>query len=558
MAQSPVAPEQEEIVISPRLISPAALGTGALLLVNFLNDQTFTKNPYLAGGFTAVTVLFALSHFLPALKFGRAHAFYLYTYHWLLSFALIFIVPTLSYYLYLWVMFMYLAEFLYQAKGMLLSASALLTAMVLGTLYQYNGLNKDLAIRIATEFTIIVSVNLVMTRLAFGNRRKRAAMQEKILHAEFEHSRLVALINSMSDGVIATDEDGKIINYNAAALDLLDTNATLTDNFITDYLKVSDARDEPVDIMDVARKTNYLQRRSDLSMKFGDDDKVSLDINISRIARSTLLAKQQGYMFLLRDITLQKSLDEERDLFISEVSHELRTPLTIAEGEMSMAMLLTDKPQVVIPDVKEAVEKAHDQVVFLEDMVNDLSALSRAQRDNKSMDVETFTVEEVLNELRETYGPQAEKKGLYLKVDIAPSTPSLTTSRLYFKEILQNFITNAIKYTEKGGVIVRGQAIDKNNIIISVADTGAGIAKSEQSKVYQKFWRSEDPYTRSTSGTGLGLFITAKLVQRLGGDLKLDSKLKEGSTFSLILPVEAVKPVDRRNVVKNEIARLFS
>ena len=85
-------------------------------------------------------------------------------------------------------------------------------------------------------------------------------------------------------------------------------------------------------------------------------DKVSLDIKISRIAKSTILAKQQGFTFLLRDITLQKSLDEERDLFISEVSHELRTPLTIAEGDMSMAVLLTEKPQVNMAEVKSSVE----------------------------------------------------------------------------------------------------------------------------------------------------------------------------------------------------------
>ncbi len=551
-------PEEEEAAISPKLISPAALAVVIFLLVNYSNNQLFTHNPDLVLAFAGLGTVFAISHFLPGSRFGRAHAFYLYTYHWLLSFMLIFIVPTLSYYLYLWVMLMYLSEFFYQVKGMTLSASALLVTMIMGSLYQYNGLNKGLVLRIVAEFITIVSVNLVMTRMAFGNRTKRAEMQEKIVRAEFEHSRLVALINSMSDGVVATDDRGKILNYNAAALDLLDTNVTLTGQFISDYLKLKDPSDRPVDIMDIARGTNYLQRRSDLYMNFGDHDKVSLDINISRIARSTVLAKQQGFTFLIRDITLQKSLDEERDLFISEVSHELRTPLTIAEGEMSMAVMLADKPQVDVVKIKEAVEKSHDQVVFLEDMVNDLSALSRAQRDDTGMDVETFSVADVLKELEDTYKPQAEKKGLYLQVDIAPAIPQLTTSRLYFREIMQNFITNAIKYTEQGGITVKGQAVDKDHIIVSVRDTGHGIAKSEQAKVYQKFWRSEDPLTRSTGGTGLGLFITAKLTQRIGAEMRLDSKLKEGSTFSLIVPIKAVKSVDTQNVAKNEAANLFN
>lgn len=558
MAVSQFVPEQEEQAISPKLISPAALGVVALLLFDFYNGLTFAKSPLLVLGLGAGITIFALSHFVPAAKFGRAHFFYLYVYHWVLAFTLIFVVPTLSYYLYLWVMFMYLAEFFYQAKGMFVSALALLTTMLMGSLYQYNGLSRETLIRIAGEFAIIVAVNMVMTRLAFGNRRKRSEMYKKVLHSEFEHNRLVALINSMSDGVIATDEDGRIISYNAAALDLLDTNVTLTGKLINDYLKVTNTQDEEVDIMEVARATNYLQRRSDLNMSYGGQDKVSLDINISRIAKSSILAKQQGFTFLLRDITLQKSLDEEKDLFISEVSHELRTPLTIAEGDMSMAVLLTEKPQVNIAEVKNSVEKAHDQVIFLADMVNDLSALSRAQRDDKSMDVDTFAIDDVLKELEETYRPQAEAKGLYLKVDIAPSVPHITTSRLYFREIMQNFITNSIKYTEKGGLVIKGMAVDRDNVIISVSDTGAGIAKSEQAKVFQKFWRSEDPLTRSTSGTGLGLFITSKLAQRIGAELKLDSKLKEGSTFTMLMPVQAVKAVDHRNMIKNEVAKLFN
>lgn len=552
------APDEEEVAVSPKLISPAALAVVVLLLVNYSSGQLFTHNPDLVLTFAALGTVFAVSHFLPGSRFGRAHAFYLYTYHWLLSFMLIFIVPTLSYYLYLWVMSMYLAEFFYQMKGMAISALALLVTMVMGTLYQYNGLDKSLVIRILAEFVTIVSVNLVMTRLAFGNRQKRVDMQDKIVRAEFEHSRLVALINSMSDGVVATDDRGKILNYNAAALDLLDTNVTLTGQFISDYLKLRDPSDQPVDIMEIAHNTNYLQRRSDLYMNFGNHDKVSLDINISRIARTAVLAKQQGFTFLIRDITLQKSLDEERDLFISEVSHELRTPLTIAEGEMSMAVLLAEKPQPEMAKIKEAVEKSHDQVVFLEDMVNDLSALSRAQREDTSMEVETFTVADVLKELEDTYKPQAEKKGLYLTVDIAPEIPQLTTSRLYFREIMQNFITNAIKYTEEGGITVKGQAVDREHIMVSVRDTGHGIAKSEQAKVYQKFWRSEGPLTRSTGGTGLGLFITAKLTHRIGAELKLESKIKEGSTFSIIVPTHAVKPVDTHSVAKNEVANLFS
>ncbi|MCA9329743.1 PAS domain-containing protein [Candidatus Saccharibacteria bacterium] len=557
MAESPVQSDEYDI-ISPKTISPITIGVGFLLFINFISGHAFTTNKWLAIGSSVGVAIFGLSHFIPSLKFGKAHAFYLYVYHWLLSFVLIFVVPTMSYYLYLWILFMYMAELFYQAKGVMLSRIALLITMITGVLYQQNTINGQSIFRITTEFLIIVGVSTVITRQSFGNREKRTDMQNKILRAEFEHGRMVALINSMSDGVIATDEDGKILNYNAAALDLLDTNATLNNLSISDYLLVKNDQGDAIDIMQIARDTNYLQRRNDLYLDFGDDDKMALDMSISRIARSTALAKQQGFTFLIRDITLQKSLDEERDLFISEVSHELRTPITIAEGEMSMAVLLADKPQPDITEVKKSVEKAHDQVVYLADMVNDLSALSRAQRDDAEMEVETFTVNDVLSGLQEIYGPQSEKKGLYLNVEIAPSIPEITTSRLYFREILQNFITNAIKYTDKGGVTIAGQPVDRDHIIISVTDTGPGISKSEQAKVYEKFWRSEDPLTRSTGGTGLGLFITAKLAHRIGAEIKLQSKLQEGSTFSIVMPIKAVKKIDEANLAKDEASRIFS
>lgn len=549
--------QNDDVSLSPKLVSPAALGVVILLLVNFFTEQTFTSNRNLVFGIAAGLTIFAISHFIPLLKFGKSHAFYLYSYHWILAALLIFIVPVLSYYLYLWVMLIYMAEFFYQAKGTVLSGASLLAAMVLGTLYQYNGLTRDLLFKIIPQFTIIIIVNLILTRLAFGNRELRKKMSEKVVRAEYEHGRLLALINSMSDAVIAVDDEGKITTYNAAVLDLLDTNKTLSDVLINDVLLLQDAKGEAILPFDLANDTKHIKKTSDYHIPLDGNDHVDLDINISRIGSSGLLAKQQGYILLLRDITKEKSLDEERDLFISEVSHELRTPITIAEGEMSMAVMLAEKPEIDIKAVKESVVRGHDQIVFLADMVNDLSALSRAQRDDIQMDVETFKVPDVMNELLTTYKPQAEKRGLWLKLEMAPVLPDISTSRLYFREILQNFVTNAIKYTDHGGIIIKCQAIDKNNIIIDVIDTGAGISKTEQSKVYDKFWRSEDPYTRSTGGTGLGLFITAKLAHRIGGTLRLNSKLKEGSTFSLILPVTTTKSADQSNVVKNEIARLF-
>jgi two-component system sensor histidine kinase VicK len=440
---------------------------------------------------------------------------------------------------------------------MLGSLAVLLVVLVAGSAYQLHGFSSTSILEILPYFMVLTAITLVLTRIVLGGRRERLSLNEKIVKTEYEHERLVALINSMSEAVIATDEAGKITIYNAAALDLLDTNSELTGKLISECLRLTDSTKKSVDIMQVAKQTRYILRRTDLMLPVNDTDQMALDINISRVSMTAAIVKQEGYTFLMRDITAQKSLDEERDLFISEVSHELRTPITIAEANISMANLQATKPDRDEDALVGSIDKAHKQVLFLADMVNDLSTLSRASRDDKSMDVDTFSIREIILELARTYAPQADKKGLYLKANVEFKLPEVTSSKLYLKEILQNFVTNAIKYTKEGGITVRAHAHNEQTLAITIHDTGIGISKSEITKVFEKFWRSEDPYTRQTSGTGLGLYITSKLAGRIGAEITVESTVGEGTTFGILLPVIAVKTVDQKKVANDQVAHIF-
>jgi signal transduction histidine kinase len=526
--------------INPRIIVAAIVGISLLLIFNFLTNQTFSTNPYLVYGTALFLSLFAGAHLLPSVRPHVSKAASIYAYHWILCFVLIFIVPTLSYFLYIWVLLIYLTYFSYQAKGVVYSSIALWAALVMGVQYQDNGLTIASFNKIVPQYILLLIVSIILTQLVFSNVQKRTDMESKVDQVERERARLLGLINTMYDPVITTDGRGYILAYNAAALNLLDTHMTLTGKHIRSILKLKDSKGNTIDIFKELESTTNIQRRKDLVLPVGSTDQISLDLSISTIKGTSLFSKKEGYTLLLRDITKEKSLDEEKDMFISEVSHELRTPITIAEGELSMGMLLVDKPKLAVEDIKESVTKAHDQVVFLADMVNDLTALSRAERSDTKMEIQTFKVGDIIKEIEQLYTAQAAKKGLYLKIAIDPAVDKISTNKLYFKEIMQNFVTNAIKYTQQGGITV---TINKkgNNIIVAVKDTGNGIAKSEQAKVYDKFWRSEDPLTRSTNGTGLGLFITAKLARHIHGELGLESELKKGSTFTLTVPINLEK-----------------
>lgn len=522
--------------INPRIIAAAIAGMSLLLVFNFMTNQTFSDNPFLVLGTAFVLLVFAGVHLFSGVRPHVPKASSLYIYHWILCFVLIFIVPTLSYFLYIWVLLIYLTYFSYKAKGVVYSSIALWAALVMGVQYQDNGLTASSFSKIIPQYILLLIVSLVLTQLVFSNVQKRNDMESKVDQVERERKRLLGLINTMYDPVITTDGKGYILAYNAAALNLLDTHMTLTGKHIRNILKLKDAKGSNIDILHELESTTNIQRRKDLVLPVGSTDHISLDLSISTIMGESLFSKKEGYTLLLRDITKEKSLDEEKDIFIAEVSHELRTPITIAEGELSMGMLLIDKPKPAMDEIKESVSKAHSQVVFLADMVNDLTALSRAERSDTKMEIQQFKVADIIKEIEQLYTAQAAKKGLYLKTSVDPKIDTISTNKLYFKEIMQNFVTNAIKYTQQGGITVSVQLDGSDNIMVLVADTGNGIAKSEQSKVFDKFWRSEDPLTRSTNGTGLGLFITAKLARHIHGDLGLDSELKKGSTFSLKVP----------------------
>ncbi len=352
--------------------------------------------------------------------------------------------------------------------------------------------------------------------------------------ADLEHERLSSLINSMADGVLALGDDGKIVLSNGAALNILDVNNTLTGQQIEKVLKLVDKNGQPVDTKSLVMSVKTQESNRDLRIAYEDGSMINLYLSIAPVRLGYGHAGSGGFVVLLRDITREKSLEEERDEFISVVSHELRTPIAIAEGNISNAQLIVSKSGD-IKSVSDALKQAHDQVMFLSDMINDLSTLSRAERGVLHVDVESINVSELLASLEKNYIPQAAHKNLKLNVDIDPALELLMSSKLYTREILQNFITNAIKYTEEGSVTIHAKPIAEG-VEFAVSDTGIGISKSDQERVWDKFFRSEDYRTRANNGTGLGLYVTMKLARLIHAEVELESELNKGSTFYIRIP----------------------
>ena len=353
-------------------------------------------------------------------------------------------------------------------------------------------------------------------------------------NGRIEHERLTSLINSMADGVIAVNKDMRIVTSNGAALNILDVNSSLRNRLLGSVIDLIDKNSQTVDVEKLVASTTTPTSNRDLLLRYQDKSLINIYLSIAPVHIGYGQEEQHGYVILLRDITREKSLEEERDEFISVLSHELRTPIAISEANISNAQFIIDKskdPQ----QIKDALKQAHDQVLYLADLINDLSTLSRAERGKLNVEPEEIDIKKLIEELGASFKPQAKSKKLELKISLDSQLTTLESSMLYVHEVLQNFVTNAIKYTEKGTVTLSAKPT-KGGVTFKVSDTGIGISRADQSKVFDKFFRSEDFRTRKNSGTGLGLYVCLKLAKLIHAEINLESELNKGSTFTIFIP----------------------
>jgi PAS domain S-box-containing protein len=399
------------------------------------------------------------------------------------------------------------------------------------------------------EVLLALVIGVLVDRLTHTEREERARALEANHAMELERERLLALINSLTNPVIAIDAKGSITLYNGAALELLNTNVNLTGKKLADLLSLIDEANHPADMFPKDAKNQIAFKRSDLTFVRQDGNRIKLEITLSAIHPQHRSQVAGGYILVLRDITKEKTLEEQKDEFISVTSHELKTPLAIAEANLSTALL----PNFAKMDPKAVtlIDQAHRNIMFLGDLVKDLSTLAKAENGVLAVDLKMVDCKSLIDQLVRDYQPQAQAKGLALEVNVTPKLPPVLTSDYRVREVLQNFVTNALKYSQKGAITISVEPATEGDqgVVFSVKDTGIGISASDQTHIFERFYRSEDFRTRQTGGTGLGLYITKKLAERLNGKIWFKSKLNQGSTFYLQVPPFSQLQTDHRQVV---------
>jgi len=484
---------------------------------------------------TSVMLVFGI-HFkhLNNLTFSRLRILYGY-YHFALIVFCIFVAPFKSPYEMLWVVLAVGMDMVFKSRWVYFTMLLYAITGIISFIRTDQPRTIEVYLTSSLYFIGVFAISYLITKYRRVSDEERLALDSTSRATDFERQRLLSLINNMGEAVVAIDNKGKILIYNAATLALLDTNQSLENKYLDSVLKLKNKKHHSIKVFSHIKDNPLGFTSTDLVHEFAEDDFINVYINAAPIKLGFKDETDSGYIIIMRDITKEKSLEEERDEFISVVSHELRTPVAIAEGNISNAIFMnSEKKSNKI--IAESLTQAHEQVIFLSSMINDLATLSRAERTDVPLDINTIDLHDFTNSLGRDYQTQAAAKGLSLTVSIAENVKTLSTAELYLREILQNFCTNAIKYTKKGSVIIHVRSNAKNDAIFSVSDTGIGLSKADKKRVFDKFFRSEDFRTRESSGTGLGLYVTAKLANKIHAVITLDSELNKGSTFTITVP----------------------
>jgi two-component system sensor histidine kinase BarA len=231
-----------------------------------------------------------------------------------------------------------------------------------------------------------------------------------------------------------------------------------------------------------------------------------------------------------------------KDDFLATVSHELRTPLNSILG-FSEVLLTSDPP--LSEKQTRWVKNIQSSGQQLLNLINDVLDLAKMEAGRMEVHIEEFHISEIVDTMLNMFRPLAEKKNIALSSEIEPGIPPARQDASKIQQILWNLLSNAIKFTPEGGRVCVRVETDGKHLILSVSDTGIGIAPEDQERVFEKFRQVGQALTRQQSGTGLGLSIVRELCKLLGGTVGLKSELGHGSTFTVTLPLalEATRPV---------------
>ncbi len=369
----------------------------------------------------------------------------------------------------------------------------------LGTLAQsFNSMSRELASRISE-------------------------LQHKSRELEENSERLRTVLGAMVEGVLAVDDQERILFANAAARSMLD----LSGPYVVGRPVWEAVRNTT--IQNVIRRALAGEQHS--SIEF---DLARTQSTVAMVATPLPGEICPGVVLVLHDVTELRRLENIRREFVSNVSHELKTPLASIQAcaETLLGGAIDD-----VPANRNFVQRIEEQAERLHVLIMDLLSLARIEAQQQTFEVVRLAMDEIVRSCVDQHRDVADTKEIALTAEIKNSPIEVMADAEGIRTLLDNLVDNALNYTGPQGQIIVRCYSDRENGVIEVADTGIGIAPDHQSRIFERFYRIDRARSREMGGTGLGLAIVKHLVQLFGGQITLKSRLGQGSTFTIRIPL---------------------
>jgi signal transduction histidine kinase len=243
---------------------------------------------------------------------------------------------------------------------------------------------------------------------------------------------------------------------------------------------------------------------------------------------------------LIEARAMAESASQHKSQFLANMSHELRTPLNAILGYTE---LMSDNIYGDISGkMREVVDRIQRNGKHLLGLINDVLDLSKIEAGQLTLSFADYSLKEMVQSVFTAIEPLASEKGLTLKIELPADLPRGHGDERRLTQVLLNLVGNAIKFTDKGEVVIRASAAE-GSFAIAVRDTGHGVAEGDQTKIFEQFQQADNTATRKKGGTGLGLSISKRIIEMHGGRIWVESRLRQGSTFYFTLPVNVEQQV---------------
>jgi len=347
-------------------------------------------------------------------------------------------------------------------------------------------------------------------------------LEERSQSAVEERNRILAILESMTEGVLVVDIEQKILLINSALAHAFGfEKSAATGHFFWEMFRDADINEM---IQEALTKRQAARREHEATLSGS-----VFEIQVSPVSTG---ADFLGMVAVFRDITSLKQFDRLRSEFVANVSHELKTPLTSILGfveTLKEGGLEDPENRMKFLNIIE------EQSLKLSAMIEDLLLLSRLESAKDALRLGPVKIAPLLKKTEQLFSPRLKENRLSISVE-APDDISVMADSASLERALTNLIDNAVKYNKTDGSVLVRASRDSDGTHISVTDTGGGIAPQDLGRIFERFYRADKSRSRETGGSGLGLSIAKHIIERHGGRIEVESTLGQGSTFTIILP----------------------